>query len=214
MSQPTVLREEDYETIEAAVMETARGRWFLNEYARRNRSADTQIVLDAIAALEKKFDATPTPDHPAVSGVGEPAKQQILAAAEDVQEAAWALRELGANPDFCARLDRNATDISAICSSHDPGQEEFSGADALEEDLIDEASDAPPLFAYPKNPLVASTLIEAQSINLPESSLPQIQAKLATEWPAEENIAQASNVSSPAFSLSDYCFEEKIALFS
>jgi hypothetical protein len=43
----------DYEAIEAAVMETERGRWFLREYARRNRNADTEMLLDAIARLEQ-----------------------------------------------------------------------------------------------------------------------------------------------------------------
>jgi hypothetical protein len=47
------LRDEDYEAIEAAVMETARGRWFLREYARRNRHADTQAVLDAVMQLKE-----------------------------------------------------------------------------------------------------------------------------------------------------------------
>jgi chemotaxis regulatin CheY-phosphate phosphatase CheZ len=46
------LVEADYEAIEQAVMETARGRWFLAEYARRNRHADTTAVLDAIGRLE------------------------------------------------------------------------------------------------------------------------------------------------------------------
>ena len=44
---------EDFEPIEAAVMETARGRWFLREYARRNRNADTKIVLDAVSRLKE-----------------------------------------------------------------------------------------------------------------------------------------------------------------
>jgi hypothetical protein len=43
----------DYETIEAAVMETERGRWFLKEFARRNRTADTQMLLDAIDRIER-----------------------------------------------------------------------------------------------------------------------------------------------------------------
>jgi hypothetical protein len=48
----------DFDTIEAAVMETARGRWFLKEYARRNRNADTQAVLEALERLkEKRLDA-------------------------------------------------------------------------------------------------------------------------------------------------------------
>src|SRR5690349_18221196 len=42
----------DFDAIEAAVMETARGRWFLKEYARRNRNADTQAVLEALEQLK------------------------------------------------------------------------------------------------------------------------------------------------------------------
>ncbi|MBB4303104.1 chemotaxis regulatin CheY-phosphate phosphatase CheZ [Rhodobium orientis] len=49
---PTPLPDKDYEIIEQAVMETARGRWFLSEFARRNRSADTRVLLEAISRLE------------------------------------------------------------------------------------------------------------------------------------------------------------------
>lgn len=51
------LSEQDYEAIEAAVMETARGRWFLAEYARRHRSADTGAVLEAITRMEARLGA-------------------------------------------------------------------------------------------------------------------------------------------------------------
>lgn len=47
-----LLGEEDYHTIEAAMLETARGRWFLGEYSRRNRAADTIALLGAIGKLE------------------------------------------------------------------------------------------------------------------------------------------------------------------
>ena len=40
--------EADYDVIYAAVMESERGRHFLTEYARRNRHADTQLLLGAI----------------------------------------------------------------------------------------------------------------------------------------------------------------------
>ena len=43
----------DYDAIEAAVMETARGRWFLREYAKRNRSADTALVIEAVDELKE-----------------------------------------------------------------------------------------------------------------------------------------------------------------
>jgi hypothetical protein len=49
---PQQLSDTDYEAIEAAVMETTRGRWFLMEYARRNRTADTRQILTAIERLE------------------------------------------------------------------------------------------------------------------------------------------------------------------
>src|SRR5262249_21553006 len=42
----------DYDALCEAIMGTARGRWFLAEYARRNRHADTQLVLAAVARVE------------------------------------------------------------------------------------------------------------------------------------------------------------------
>ncbi len=45
--------DSDYEAIAAAVEETTRGRWFLAEHAKRTRHADTLLVLDAIARLER-----------------------------------------------------------------------------------------------------------------------------------------------------------------
>jgi hypothetical protein len=49
---PAGLTPDDYDRIEEAVMETARGRWFLAEFARRVRSGDTQKILQAIERLE------------------------------------------------------------------------------------------------------------------------------------------------------------------
>ena len=59
MSQPekTVLSEADFEASAAAVNETERGRWFLTEYARRNRHADTERVLEAVTRLERNLSA-------------------------------------------------------------------------------------------------------------------------------------------------------------
>jgi hypothetical protein len=52
---------EQYEALESAVMESARGRWFLAEYARRNRAADTMLLLDALKKLENVAATTPRP---------------------------------------------------------------------------------------------------------------------------------------------------------
>lgn len=55
----TPLSETDYEAIASAVMETARGRWFMAEYAKRNRQADTAQVLAAINKLHRALNASP-----------------------------------------------------------------------------------------------------------------------------------------------------------
>lgn len=49
---PSNTDEHAYEMIEAAVMETSRGRWFLAEYARRHRHAETVTILEAIEKLQ------------------------------------------------------------------------------------------------------------------------------------------------------------------
>jgi hypothetical protein len=57
-NKPSSPQRADFDEIEAAVMETARGRWFLAEYARRHRAADTAAVLEVLARLETKLAAT------------------------------------------------------------------------------------------------------------------------------------------------------------
>jgi len=44
----------DFDAIEAAVMETERGRWFLAEFIRRRRAEDTMRILAAIDRLERR----------------------------------------------------------------------------------------------------------------------------------------------------------------
>jgi hypothetical protein len=54
-ARATLPGEEDYAAIAEAFMETSRGRWFLTEYAKRNRNADTRMVLDAVARIEQSL---------------------------------------------------------------------------------------------------------------------------------------------------------------
>jgi chemotaxis regulatin CheY-phosphate phosphatase CheZ len=57
--KPPIFDANAFEQIEAAVMETERGRWFLNEYARRNRHAETESILDAIDKLSRNMNTRP-----------------------------------------------------------------------------------------------------------------------------------------------------------
>jgi hypothetical protein len=53
-------RNESFESLEAAVLETQRGRWFLEEYAKRQRSAETLAILDILHKLENAVVNTST----------------------------------------------------------------------------------------------------------------------------------------------------------
>jgi chemotaxis protein CheZ len=176
MTQPPDRRgytDSDYEAIAGAVEETARGRWFLAEHAKRTRHADTQLVLAAIERLEQLVAHRPQPEldrlrreliemaeiitrtraeiaaiHPEQAGRGnlgqasneldaivettERATSEILSAAEHIQEIAWTLRERGADPAMCDRIDALTTETYTACSFQDlTGQRTRKVIDAL-----------------------------------------------------------------------------------
>jgi hypothetical protein len=134
--------EEDYEAIREAFMETARGRWFLDEYALRNRNADTRMVLDAVAKIEEALvaqrQAPPPPPEdkrPEMlaaigSAVGD--AEQTASAALDklgleeslapirkgariIKEISWRWREIGADGRICDLLDSQVGAIESGC---------------------------------------------------------------------------------------------------
>jgi chemotaxis protein CheZ len=155
------LTEADYELIESAVMETVRGRWFLAEYARRNRHADTTMLLAAMSQMHAAIQGQRTirpdarirfdllemgqsiarakaemaglnarsehhgnygraEDQPeSIVQAVEAATSKILAAAEQIEDIVWTLREQGLEADLCDVLDSKVTEIYAACSDQD-----------------------------------------------------------------------------------------------
>ena len=82
-------------------METARGRWFLSEYARRLRAADTDRLLAAIERLERRLSL--------VTGDGAVVAPEAAARLSDrLQDFAWALRERGLDESVCAEIEARA----------------------------------------------------------------------------------------------------------
>jgi len=72
-------RDIEFETIAEAIMQNPRGRWFLNEYARRNRTADTDLLVNAIEHLYKAAITTRAETAPVATPAPapEPAEQHI-----------------------------------------------------------------------------------------------------------------------------------------
>ena len=164
--------EEDYGAIREAFMETSRGRWFLGEYAKRNRNADTRMVLDAVARIEESLAAQrqPAPESgladalTAIRRALEEARAAASAALDSlalednlapvrkgarvIKEISWRWREIGADARICDLLDSQVSAIEAGCgriSSTGP-QAALSAAFDLIAERIDEfdESDAAP----------------------------------------------------------------------
>ena len=51
--------ETEYRTIESALLESARGRWFLAEHGRRARRLDSALLEDAIGRLQTSLRQPP-----------------------------------------------------------------------------------------------------------------------------------------------------------
>lgn len=79
--------QKDYEAIEAAVLESPRGRWFLGEFAKRNRAADTLMLLEAIRKLERGVAGSPDMAQGELTGEN----LSFFAGDEDLFESASAL---------------------------------------------------------------------------------------------------------------------------
>jgi hypothetical protein len=128
--------EADYDAIRDAFMETSRGRWFLNEYARRNRNADTRMVLDAVARIEATIATQTQKSVPAseladalaairvtveegkADAVAEMARLDVTGSlapaykdAQTIRKIIWTLRESGTDLRLCDLLDAQANAI-------------------------------------------------------------------------------------------------------
>src|SRR3954447_11546140 len=158
--------EEDYAAISEAFMETSRGRWFLGEYAKRNRNADTRLVLDAVARIEDSLAAQKqavadntlsdalVAIRAAVGGAQTAAAAALDGLALDqhlapirkgarvMREISWRLREIGADSRICDILDAQAGVIEAAAGkiSTSPARDAQDAAFAAIEQTIAEFS--------------------------------------------------------------------------
>jgi hypothetical protein len=204
--------EADYDAIQEAFMETSRGRWFLGEYAKRNRNADTKMVLDAVARIEetiasqKKPVRDPLLDKALASlrtalgkareaadvALSDLALEQNLApvrkGARVIREIAWRLREIGADGRICDLIDSQVAAIEGAAAQLVPS--DLAGALSCAFDRIEEqiaGFDADGAAASPEvhveEPAEAGETMQASSV------APEVEA--STESKAEAKAAEA-----------------------
>jgi hypothetical protein len=168
--------EQDYDAIREAFMETARGRWFLGEFAKRNRNADTRMVLDAVTKIEETLAAQRQPvvedrlpealveirraireaETIAIAAFDPAAIETSLAPISRgiriIKEISWRWREIGADGRICDLIDSQLASIEAACaqvSIIDPRAELKAAFDLLKDRLEQTEGDATPQAARP-----------------------------------------------------------------
>ena len=195
--------EQDYDAISEAFMETSRGRWFLGEYAKRNRNADTRMVLDAVARIEENLAAQRQPAaendglaeaFAAIRGAVEEARATASAALDSlaleenlapirkgarvIREIAWRLREIGADGRICDLIDSQVSVIEGVygkISSTDPRTALSAAFELIEERIAGFAgSDA-------AAPLRAEEASPSPSPSYPAAASDEVQATTATD---------------------------------
>lgn len=131
--QSRVPSETEYEAMCTAFAETERGRWFLAQYAKRNRNADTTMVIEAIKQIERAV-ARQVPSNSAnipaalvqsisdlraragqIAAEGGATLEAVRRKAQKMRDVAWTLREWGTDTDLCDELDALATGIVDGC---------------------------------------------------------------------------------------------------
>jgi hypothetical protein len=129
------LRETDYDAVYAAVTATDRGRWFLSEYAKHNRNADTDLIIAAIARVEaglrggapSQSSAISAADLTAMAATIERIRVTVAAArlpmsnisgaAERISDISFGLRERSVDAALCDTLDAAAREITEACAN-------------------------------------------------------------------------------------------------
>ncbi len=190
IAPPEGISEDDYEAIEAAVMETVRGRWFLAEFARRSRVDEMRQVLDAIGRLENVVaDQRALPADPSIRLF----VQRLKDVGQQLDGLAAELRLQGQDEALCARVEAQARAVGGLLR--------LNGGSAT---LAGPSPEAERFAAVP--PLAAPTEVEAPW--QPAPSLPPLPAP--NDLPsADQKDARLAALAR----LDGLPFAEKLALF-
>ncbi|MBV1704465.1 MAG: hypothetical protein KGI57_04655 [Hyphomicrobiales bacterium] len=106
-AEPDPSADAAYLEIEAAVMETERGRRFLARHAERARGAQLSAVLEAVRRLEAAV-ARPIADETAFLAA------RVAAVIERLRDAAWMMRERGVGETLADLVEREAKGLDEL----------------------------------------------------------------------------------------------------
>jgi hypothetical protein len=124
--------EAEYDAVYAAVTATERGRWFLSEYADRNRAANTDLVVAALERIEAAIGgitARSEPAHPEITvangrhdadAADAVPIAKIIDATERIADVSFRLRERLVDASLCDDIEGAAREIYEVCGLATP----------------------------------------------------------------------------------------------
>ena len=206
-------RETEYDAVYAAVTATERGRWFLFEYAKRNRNADTDLIVAAVARIEAtlrgdappQLSALPSADLTAMAAAIERIRAAVAAtglpmsdigsAAERISDISFSLRERSVDAALCDALDAAAREISEVCASRVAEDDHARGVAESLRDLAGRMDALLKLLAVPVSSEVPSQI----SNDAPSQALSEVPAEVPNQGPDETSATMLSSpVAEPA----------------
>ncbi len=178
IAPPEGLSDEDYEAIEAAVMETVRGRWFLSEFARRSRVDEMRQMLDAMARLEQVVtDQRALPADPSIRLL----VQRLKDMAQQLDGLVAEMRAQGHDESLCVRIEAQARAVGGLLRLQPQG-----GTAALEP----ERAVTPRAFPKEPPPKAAAPAPKALPATPPTAKDPRLAALARLDGlPAAERLA-------------------------
>jgi hypothetical protein len=229
--QPGAPDEADYRAFCSALSESARGRAFLAEYARRNRNADTRPLLTAIERLQISLAADPAvPAEVLVKQKLRALLDDITSAQNEIEASVMAIRTAKL-ADLVAMVEHRLVEIMASAMSNPVPREaspEPPVAAPVEEARVYLTVVPPP--DQPELPMPSLALAQPPPIALVREGTNTVElasAKTQLPLPANEpspgsptalpvasNPLKAATPTDPMDAIISLSEEERLALFT
>jgi hypothetical protein len=148
---PEGLSAEDYDAIEAAVVETVRGRWFLAEYTRRSRVDELRQMLDGLAKLEQTVRDQQLPNDPSIRLL----VQRLRDVSQTLEILAGKMRDEGIGEHYCRDVETQARAVGGL----------LRGAPVLR--AAPPAADIKPGLSRPPEPSPVAAITQSPSVPSP-----------------------------------------------
>jgi len=226
-SAPDAPDDGDYETFCAALSASARGRAFLTEYARRNRNADTEQLLAAIAQLQKAVTAN------SGSKIARTIKAKLRALLDEIAAAQCGLEanivatKATKLAELVALVAHRITAIMTLVQTESAPPAEMTGSSIPQgsrEEPKQESKEEPkeaaerthlavvPMPEQPELPIPSPLVTPLPPIALVHSE--PIMAEVAFAGPPAISVAGPSKPAGPLASIMALSEEERLALFT